>query len=192
LNHWDRNASKMLIISITVLKVGRVAIITRGRYAGKKVTFHLLRFSYIHKARWGLNVQDGFETNFKGECWWIIQQVVIIQPQDTGNKSHPYPHALVAGIERYPSQVTRRMSKTRQAKRSKVKPFIKVINYNHLMPTRYTLELEGLKGVVTADTFKEVSQREEAKKTVKKALEERYTSGKNRWFFTPLSMLIWI
>ncbi|KAI9648306.1 60S ribosomal protein L27B [Ciborinia camelliae] len=125
------------------LKTGRVAIITRGRYAGKKV--------------------------------------VIIQPQDAGNKSHPYPHALVAGIERYPSQITRRMSKAKQTKRSKVKPFIKVINYNHLMPTRYTLELEGLKGVVSADTFKEVSQREEAKKTVKKALEERYTSGKNRW-----------
>ncbi len=116
---------------------------------------------------------------------WI--QVVIIQPLDTGTKSHPFPHALVAGIERYPSQITRRMSKARQAKRSKVKPFIKVINYNHLMPTRYTLELEGLKGVVTNDTFKEVSQREEAKKTVKKALEERYSSGKNRWFFTPLS-----
>ena len=59
------------------------------------------------------------------------------------------------------------------------------------MPTRYTLELEGLKGVVTADTFKEVSQREDAKKTVKKALEERYTSGKNRWFFTPLSTLLY-
>jgi large subunit ribosomal protein L27e len=116
---------------------------------------------------------------------------VIIQPQDTGNKSHPYPHALVAGIERYPSQITRRMSKTRQAKRSKVKPFIKVINYNHLMPTRYTLELEGLKGAVTADTFKEVSQREDAKKTVKKAFEERYTSGKNRWFFTPLSTFLY-
>ena len=112
---------------------------------------------------------------------------MIIQPQDTGNKSHPYPHALVAGIERYPSQITRRMSKTRQTKRNKVKPFIKVINYNHLMPTRYNLELEGLKGVVTADTFKEVSQREDAKKTVKKAFEERYASGKNRWFFTPLS-----
>ena len=55
------------------------------------------------------------------------------------------------------------------------------------MPTRYTLELEGLKGVVTSDTFKEVSQREDAKKTVKKSLEERYVSGKNRWFFTPLS-----
>lgn len=115
-------------------------------------------------------------------------QVVIIQPVDTGSKTHPYGHALVAGIERYPSRITRRMSKTRQEKRSKVKPFIKVINYNHLMPTRYTLELEGLKGVVSGETFKEVSQREDAKKTVKKVLEERYTSGKNRWFFTPLSM----
>ena len=118
---------------------------------------------------------------------YIPFQVVIIQPLDTGSKSHPFPHALVAGIERYPSQITRRMSKARQARRSKVKPFIKIINYNHLMPTRYTLELEGLKGVVSNDTFKEVSQREEAKKTVKKTLEERYASGKNRWFFTPLS-----
>ena len=47
-------------------------------------------------------------------------------------------------------------------------------------------KLEGLKGAVTNDTFKEVSQREDAKKNVKKALEERYVSGKNRWFFTPL------
>jgi large subunit ribosomal protein L27e len=111
---------------------------------------------------------------------------VIVQPQDNGSKAHPFPHALVAGIERYPQQITRRMSKARQSKRSKVKPFIKVINYNHLMPTRYTLELEGLKNVVTNETFTEVSHREEAKKTVKKALEERYVSGKNRWFFTPL------
>jgi large subunit ribosomal protein L27e len=113
--------------------------------------------------------------------------VVIIQPVDNGNKPHPFGHALVAGIERYPSRITRRMSKARQDKRSKIKPFIKVVNYNHLMPTRYTLELEGLKGSVSNDTFKEVSQREDAKKNVKKILEERYTSGKNRWFFTPLS-----
>jgi large subunit ribosomal protein L27e len=76
------------------------------------------------------------------------------------------------------------------AKRSKIKPFIKIINYNHVMPTRYTLELEGLKGVISNDTFKEVSQREEAKRTVKKALEDRYASGKNRWFFTPLSTFL--
>ena len=31
-----------------------------------------------------------------------------------------------------------------------------------------------------------MSQREDAKKQIKKLLEERYTSGKNRWFFQPL------
>ncbi|KAJ5763996.1 60S ribosomal protein L27-A [Penicillium manginii] len=136
------------------MKVGRVAIITRGRYAGKKV--------------------------------------VIVQPQDNGSKAHPFPFAIVAGIERYPLKVTRRMGKKLVDRRSKIKPFIKVVNYNHLMPTRYTLELEGLKGVVSQDTFKEVSQREDAKKTIKKALEDRYTSGKNRWFFTalPANMLL--
>jgi large subunit ribosomal protein L27e len=55
-----------------------------------------------------------------------------------------------------------------------------------LFPTRYALELEGLKGVVSSDTFKEPSQREDAKKSIKKLLEERYTSGKNKWFFTAL------
>lgn len=113
-------------------------------------------------------------------------QVVIIQPYDAGSKSHPFAYALVAGIERYPLKVTRRMGQKKVEKRSRIKPFIKVINYNHLMPTRYTLDLEGLKGVISQDTFKEVSQREDAKKTIKKALEDRYTSGKNRWFFTAL------
>jgi large subunit ribosomal protein L27e len=73
------------------------------------------------------------------------------------------------------------MGKKKVAKRSKVKPFIKVINYAHLLPTRYALELESLKGSVTAESFKEPTQREEAKKVIKKHLEERYQSGKNRW-----------
>ena len=111
---------------------------------------------------------------------------MIIQPIDTGTKAHPFAYALVAGIERHARKITRRMGKKRTEKRNKIKPFIKTTNYNHLMPTRYTIELEGLKGVITNDTFKEVSQREEAKKTVKKAFEERYLLGKNKWFFSEL------
>ena len=61
-----------------------------------------------------------------------------------------------------------------------------VINYSHLFPTRYALELESLKGSVQSETFKEPSQREDAKKLIKKQLEERYASGKNKWFFQPL------
>ncbi|KAK0469243.1 ribosomal L27e protein family-domain-containing protein [Desarmillaria tabescens] len=114
------------------------------------------------------------------------KKVVVIKQHDEGSKERPYPHAIVAGIERYPRKVTRRMGQKKLALRSKVKPFIKVVNYSHLFPTRYALELEGLKGVVSSDTFKEPTQREDSKKTIKKLLEERYVSGKNKWFFTPL------
>ena len=86
-HHATDTAANIYLYS---LKVGRVVIITRGRYAGKK-------------------------------C-------VIISPLDNGTKSHPFPHALVAGVERYPSKVTRRMSKNKQAKKSKVKPFVKQVN----------------------------------------------------------------
>lgn len=61
-----------------------------------------------------------------------------------------------------------------------------MVNYSHLFPTRYSLELEGLKGSVPADSFKEPTQREDSKKQVKKLLEDRYTNGKNKWFFQPL------
>ena len=67
---------------------------------------------------------------------------------------------------------------------------VQIINYSHLFPTRYALELEGLKNILSADTFTEPSQRKDAKKNVKKLLEERYTSGKNRWFFTPLRVSV--
>ena len=125
-----------------------VAIVVRGRFAGKKV--------------------------------------VIVKPQDEGTKAYPFPHALVVGIERYPLPVTKRMGAKKTAKRSKVKPFVKLVNYNHLMPTRYSLDVESFKTVVTAESLKEPSQKEEAKKVVKKALEEKYQSGKNKWFFTKL------
>lgn len=46
-------------------------------------------------------------------------------------------HFPVAGIERYPRKVTKSMGKKKIAKRSKVKPFVKVVNFNHVMPTRY-------------------------------------------------------
>lgn len=78
-------------------------------------------------------------------------------------------------------KVTKSMGKKKVSRRSKVKPFIKVVNYAHLLPTRYVLELESLKGSISNDTFKEPSQREDAKKAIKKAFEERYAKGSNRW-----------
>lgn len=111
---------------------------------------------------------------------------------DNGNTKHPYGHALVAGIENYPQRVKRSMSGKKISKRSRITPFIKVINYNHLMPTRYSVDLgEKLKSGITAEAFRGSDVNPEARITsrraVKKLFEDRYNSGKNKWFFTRLA-----
>lgn len=130
------------------IKSGKVAIVLRGRFAGKKV--------------------------------------VIVKQHDEGTKSHPFPHAIVAGLEREPLKVTKDMGAKKVAKRTRVKPFVRLVNYNHLMPTRYTLDIESFKLAVTPESLGEPSQREEAKKAVKKAFEEKFQAGKNKWFFSKL------
>ena len=47
-------------------------------------------------------------------------QIILVRQE------RPYPHAIVAGVDRYPRKVTKGMGKKRIEKRSKVKPFIKV------------------------------------------------------------------
>ncbi|KAJ2773085.1 60S ribosomal protein L27B [Coemansia nantahalensis] len=114
------------------------------------------------------------------------KKAVIVKNFDEGTQERPYPHAIVAGIERYPLKVTKAMDKKKVAARSHVKPFIKVVNYSHLMPTRYSLELEDIKAAITGETFQEPTQRNAAKKAVRASLQKRYVAGKNKWFFTKL------
>lgn len=113
------------------------------------------------------------------------KKAVVVKNFDEGTQQRPYPHAIVAGVERYPLKVTAAMGKKKVAKRSTVKPFVKVVNYNHIMPTRYNLDVE-LKSVVTVDAVKDPAQKKTAKKQVKKVFQERYNAGKNKWFFTKL------
>ncbi len=79
----------------------------------------------------------------------------------------------VAGIDRYPRKVTRTMSKNKVEKRSKIKPFVKSINYKHLMPTRYVVDID-LKKVIADDAMNAPESRIEARKTIKKVFEDRF------------------
>lgn len=56
------------------------------------------------------------------------RKAIIMKTFDDGTSDKQFGHALVAGIDRYPRRVTRRMSKARLHKRSKIKPFVKVSN----------------------------------------------------------------
>ncbi|KAG5463282.1 MAG: ribosomal L27e protein family-domain-containing protein [Olpidium bornovanus] len=114
------------------------------------------------------------------------KKAVVLKNYDEGTKERKYGHAIVAGIERYPLPITRRTGKKKAARRSRIKPFIKAVNYNHVMPTRYGIEVDQFKQAVTPETFKEPTQRVAARRAIKKLFEERYTSGKNTWFFEKL------
>ena len=59
--------------------------------------------------------------------------------------------------------MTKRSSTKVQARRSSLKTFIKLANYNHMMPTRYTLDVD-LKGVVTQDVIDNSTKKQEARK----------------------------
>lgn len=81
------------------------------------------------------------------------------------------------------------MSDRKVARRSIVKPFLKLVNYNHFMPTRYTFELADAsvaKERCTLETLADAATKKAAKKELKKVLEEKYKSGQNKWFFQKL------
>ena len=59
----------------------------------------------------------------------------------------------MAGIDRYLCKVIAAMGKKKIAKRSKIKAFLKVCNYNHLMPTRYAVDTPLDKTAVNKDVF---------------------------------------
>merc|ERR1712149_22329 len=103
------------------------------------------------------------------------KKAIIVKQQDDGTQDRAFGHALVAGIERYPRKVTKAMSKKKLTKRSRVKPFVKVVNYNHLMPTRYSVDV-----TVNKESLKDAAGKRKCKAHVKAAFEERYKSGKNK------------
>merc|ERR1712146_754563 len=79
--------------------------------------------------------------------------------------------------DRAPLKVTKKMSKKKISKRTRVKPFVKYVNYNHMMPTRYTVPTELAVQTFATDQQMETSDgRVEAKKFVKKVLQEKFVS----------------
>ncbi|XP_044958245.1 60S ribosomal protein L27-2-like [Hordeum vulgare subsp. vulgare] len=115
------------------------------------------------------------------------KKAVIVPVFKEGTCDHPYGHCLVAGLAKYPKKVIRKDSAKTTAKKSRVKVFLKLLNFTHLMPTRYTLDID-LKEVVSGapDSLTTKDKKLTAAKSAKAKLEERFKTGKNRWFFTKL------
>ena len=99
------------------------------------------------------------------------------QVEEGTKKGRKFPHCVVAGIERYPRRVTKRMGAKKLAKRCRVKPFVKHINYAHIMPTRYVLGAElDLKNIVTDEALAKPESKKNMNMSIKKLFEEKYAT----------------
>lgn len=94
------------------------------------------------------------------------------------------PRSAVAGISKNPRKITRAMEKEDAKKgvkhgkvthRSVVKPFVKHLNVNHFMPTRYVLDVASdLKSTLDDPTLLDAEKLTKAKKAVRAKFEDRY------------------
>lgn len=112
------------------------------------------------------------------------RKAIIVKTFDDGTSEKQFGHALIAGIDRYPRKVTKKMGKAKLKKKSKIKPFLKILNYNHLMPTRYTVQ--DISFEVNAKDLKDPVKRKAHRFQTRVKFEDRYKAGKNKWFFQKL------
>ncbi|KAK6729304.1 hypothetical protein RB195_006386 [Necator americanus] len=114
------------------------------------------------------------------------RKALVVKAQDEGGADRSYPHAIIAGIDKYPLKVTKSMGKKKQEKRNKLKPFVKVVSYSHLLPTRYSVDVGFDKANINKESLKIPKKKRCALAEIKSKFEERYKTGKNKWFFTKL------
>ena len=105
------------------------------------------------------------------------RKAIILRVNEGNTATRKYPHCLVAGIDRYPRRVHKDLSKKRIANRIKVKPFVKYVNVNHGMPTRYNINTElGVESIVTkleSFTVKETKDAKDAKDAKDKEVQNK-------------------
>merc|ERR1712219_104573 len=89
--------------------------------------------------------------------------IVVKESNEGTSNDRLYGHALVAGIERYPRRVTKSMGKKKIAKRNKMKCFVKVVNYNHMFPTRYSVDITLDKEVFNKEQLKDSTSKRAAR-----------------------------
>merc|ERR1711981_892432 len=120
------------------------------------------------------------------------KKAVILKTMDDNTKERPYGHCVVVGVAKAPLPITRAMCKPTDniKKRSTIKPFVKMVNFTHVMPTRYSVEssmTKSLKNHLSADTFSEPSVKKKFLKAAQAEFEKKYQEHEGaKWLFEKL------
>ena len=101
------------------------------------------------------------------------KKAIVTKVHDEGNKKYRFPHLLVAGIARNPRDIKRRINKKKFIKKTGVKAFLKHVNQNHVMPTRFVVNDFDFKDL-KEDNIKTAEARAAARKEIRKRFTETY------------------
>ncbi|EEA07904.1 60S ribosomal protein L27, putative [Cryptosporidium muris RN66] len=90
------------------------------------------------------------------------KKAVIVNTFESGTKERSFPFILVAGVERAPLKVHKRLSKSKLKKKTTIRPFLKSINMNHVMPTRYVVTEFDIKTLIQGFDMQEAEGKKQA------------------------------
>merc|ERR1711971_814901 len=103
------------------------------------------------------------------------KKAIIVKQNDEGRKDKKFAHALVVGIDRCPRKVTKAMKDTKVERKSRMKPFVKYVNYNHLLPTRFMVKDDfEFRSTVTEDIMNNRESRKTVLAQLKTDFQARY------------------
>lgn len=115
--------------------------------------------------------------------------VIASYPQPTEERK--YPHCLVLGISEAPKKLTKGMTQEQLTKRTQVKLFMKLVNYNHLLLTRHTLVDDDFWGKAKPDdivaSLGDASTKKACLDNLAKILRQKYLNNKFPWFFKAMA-----
>lgn len=105
-------------------------------------------------------------------------------------------HLIVLGIKKLPKKIIRNGNNFK--KKSNIKIFFKALNKNHILPTRYFVDLNAEQQNLIVNTSSNIftlksdektlnENYKEAKWQISNVLIDKYFSGKYNWFFKKLN-----
>ncbi|CUV04243.1 unnamed protein product [Cryptosporidium hominis] len=101
------------------------------------------------------------------------KKAVVVNTFESGTKDRPFPFVLVAGVEKAPLKVHKRLSKEKLKKKSTIKPFLKSINMNHVMPTRYVVSDFDIKPLLQGIDMQEADGKKQALRALHLAFNDK-------------------
>ena len=107
-------------------------------------------------------------------------------------------HVIILGMKNTPKKIKSKRIPACNLKKSRIKIFFKIMNKNHILPTRYfvdlTTEQQNLISKVSDDLLSLKSKKgnaieniENLRWQVNNIFVDKYFSGKNKWFFKKLN-----